>query len=456
MPWLPAELINLVVTHVDDGYGNRGTLASCALAAQVFRHPAQQQLYRHLYIDNYWSGPRRSPATVAAHFAAFPHLARLVTSVALSLAFDTYSQTLERRLDSVRPLRSLLKQLTNVSVVSVWSVDAVVDQLQWSSSGKDFTNAIEELIQDLVSSSTLRQLEFSDFRDIPHTFINRMLTACPTVSILGLSVVHNDDTSPLDQADLMPSIAIERLKIGIIDISNPIMFKLVLPHVTSLRTLVLTMAGFSWHAEVAQSKVYELCLAVSKTLKYLSLKLPAPEKDHAITSFSIPPLPHLQYLQIGFENYPNGDTAMFAPPPRLLTILADLLVGGNLPSLSELWLRPDLPLSGWHKITSDTFAFPTGSSTPASLKTLDDLLKGCSAAVYCVPRFYPSHSYARKSKRAMDRLDDKEHAYVFSAYVHALRASLPTATALGLKIIDYQLGEEWKNYEVDFLDIGDP
>ncbi|KAF7296738.1 hypothetical protein MIND_00904400 [Mycena indigotica] len=467
---LAPELIEIVVNNIE----HADTLKSCSLVANVFRYPSQRQLWRHVTIEYTEVIDYNTPAAadfsrqgdVATHLQAFPHLARYVVSFVLTTgAIGIWQwEPISRR------LAALFELLSNVGSLTITSTDMFAWDLEQSSLIR-YTTAVERLIRNQAANRTLRYLELGGFSYIPPAFMVRILTACPTVSIVGLELVPED----LERASVTSShsAALEvskndrpcqmtALRVGIFDISHQRMHKSLIPHVKSLCALVLT-ADFPndvWYElpMTRTSRVYELCAAARGTLVNLSIELPPQDNDDVITSFSIPNLPRLQCLEINFSNVlldigdHTDNSISLTPPPRLLDLLSTSLVNGAFPSLRQLCFLPGIyppRIIRW-----DSAEFPPGFKCAAWDAILADYLSANpNVASFCVPRFYrpcddPDHPYFDRETIPMR---SRDYVRLFQEYSQAMDTALPNATARGLKVVEYPAGTCYDDDEVDFF-----
>ncbi|KAF7296782.1 hypothetical protein MIND_00909000 [Mycena indigotica] len=435
---LAAELIEHILSFIHDTQ----TLQACSVAARMFRGPAQRRLWKHLRVDNGTTSYDRSANVVVAHLDESPHLAGYVCSLDLFLI-----RALEDDFDEF--VEKILKQLPHVKSASISTTHRNRHSSPWT--GSLLQTAIVAFIQDGVARGTLRQLELRGFQRVPRSFITPFLRAIPTLSLPWLTLEKEQETLPV----VVPSQDTHRLKMGIFDISNPAMYKFILPHTKILRVLVLDTSGFDtedWSPdfEPIRSRVYDFCVAVGATLEYLSIEIPVDEQRFAIADLRVAPLPQLRFLQIDFENPSDGPA--LDPPSDVLDIMSVLLA--NAPLLSRVCLRADMSIeygSLNHWLGQPEYFDDFANMTDTLLETF---LSAPSRTSCCVPRFYTSRIRKMPTNRTVKYtlpVEDPVHSGMLATYAAAMRVALPKATALGFQVIDYHLGEEWKEKEVEFF-----
>ncbi|KAF7310127.1 hypothetical protein MIND_00386100 [Mycena indigotica] len=419
-PTFPPEIIASVVKNVDD----RPTLELCALAASVFLEPSQRQLYGLLKL-RYDKDPQeaargsdpeyRTYAAAAAHFEAFPHLAKYVSSIHVVLG-------------AIRPVAlpavgAMFLRLQHVRYCELHGSGQPVDWLlEWPI-----------VVAWLSTQTGLKHLAVYNVSKIPRVALRAMLNAALSLELsFGAEVGHPErDANYHPAPPSSKSSVLRRLNVLTCETFETLArSREFAGYFKSLTALTMTADRENRLCFAAADSLQELSLSFPQAPESASLSSSAsdstldaselPNDSDLATSIRLPgSLPLLRNLRLMIDDFSGPQDGPYLP----LTLLSALV--GAAPRLGRVTLQLcDIPLSLLADISSASPATRSGIFTSAVGQALDELLLPIGAVVWTPGDFYPDTSDT-------DPISSFAYAQLIDITVAGLKSSLPRTDAGG-------------------------
>ncbi|KAF7310097.1 hypothetical protein MIND_00383000 [Mycena indigotica] len=336
----PPELVLLVVEHLPD----MASLQNCALAASIFLHPCQKQIYETLFIagvqDQHETEIQARPVhayeDALRHLEGSPHLARYVQTLHIAVSGDRWNgdektvATLFRRLTCVRRC-SVLGKLSFTTWAAVpRSVQGVL--LEW-----------------ILEQSMLEELYVSRIVGLPRPVFHVFLNSAPSILLVQVEVTVDSGDS-VEEAEWMHKIMISSR-----DTFFKTILELSLDHSPEIEPILEEpeFAGYIGSLQVIHANATHtnaLCFASARTLKEIHLSCTT-AMDTDFVPFP-PAFPQLRIFQltVGLHHLCEDPTVPDAQLCFLPQLLSVLIENTPCPNLLEITINivllhvPTLPL----------------------------------------------------------------------------------------------------------------
>ncbi|KAF7307634.1 hypothetical protein MIND_00558700 [Mycena indigotica] len=246
---LPPELLDEIAQHIQ-GSAN---IASCCLAASVFRDPCQKRLLSSLHLENSATSRRnfRSYKETAARFTEAPHLALYVTNLTITLRCSD--------LDTEAAIASIFTCLTRVQKCNVVGTGS---RSQWCEIPSKVTTPFAAWLTHLPTGA-LREMRCGFLHDIPRVIVHNILRTARSFIFIMASV----ESSPSGTVPASRQVITSR-KRELLIIESPQLYTGLAepefaPYWGNLGRLSVT----------ANRPFSELCVAATESLEYLTIIL---------------------------------------------------------------------------------------------------------------------------------------------------------------------------------------
>ncbi|KAJ7256931.1 hypothetical protein C8J57DRAFT_1721247 [Mycena rebaudengoi] len=309
MASLPQELVNSIVDQLDD----YSSLTSCALVSTSFVAPAQQAIFKSLWMRT--EGSQRHPTLLEASdsLAAFPHLATYIHLLKIDISH------LEHEIQALESIFLAVRKLERLIISGAG--------MRWSS----IPPALYTAIQDIITLPSFYGLHLVSIDDLPSDFIYRAASSVSVLSTYCVSLKQNSDEPlyPFSDLRLTHLISSDSRWRG-----KPLC-NLFLPAAPS-HTALLARLSILMDLR-CRIYNYELLSAIAPSLRHLSLRYVGGKFGKSI---DIPHLPLVRTLELKLF----VDTHSPRDPP-FLSKIATTLPNIELLTLVFILNHPDQPVS---------------------------------------------------------------------------------------------------------------